>query len=41
MRFIIGFVLGIIVGQVGFTGVAHVMDRGVNAVQEQVQEVAR
>lgn len=41
MKFVIGFVLGIVVGQVGFSGMARVMDRGVSAVQEQAQEVAK
>jgi len=41
MKFIIGFVVGIIVGQVGFAGVARMLDHGVNAVQRQAQEVAR
>jgi hypothetical protein len=41
VKFVIGFVLGIVVGQVGFSGVARIMDRGVSAVQEQAQEVAK
>lgn len=41
MKFVVGFVLGIVVGQVGFQGMARIMDRGVSAVQEQAQEVAK
>jgi hypothetical protein len=41
MKFIIGFVMGIVVGQIGFGGMARVMDRGVNMVQQQAQEVVK
>ena len=41
MKFVIGFVLGIVVGQIGFSGLAQILDRGVDMVQQQAQEVAR
>ncbi len=41
MKFVIGFVLGIVVGQIGLAGLARIMDRGVDMVQQQAQEVAR
>lgn len=41
MKFVIGFVLGIVVGQIGFSGMAQILDRGVNAVKQQAQEVAQ
>jgi len=41
MKFVIGFVLGIVVGQIGFAGLARIMDRGVDMVQQQAQEVAK
>jgi hypothetical protein len=41
MKFIIGFVLGIVVGQIGFSGLARMLDRGVNMVQQQAQEVSK
>jgi hypothetical protein len=41
MKLIIAFVLGIIVGSVGFSGVARILDRGVGMVQEQAQGLAK
>ena len=41
MKFVIGFVLGIAVGQIGFSGLVRIMERGVDMVQQQAQEVAR
>lgn len=38
---IIGFILGLIVATVGFTGIARMMDRGVEAVQEFSKEAAQ
>jgi len=37
----IGFVLGLIVATVGFSGVARIMDHGVEAVKTQSQELAK
>lgn len=40
MKFIFGFVLGVIVATVGFTGVAKIADEGVHKVQNAAKEVA-
>jgi uncharacterized membrane protein YtjA (UPF0391 family) len=39
INFIIGFVLGIVVSSIGFTGIAQVADQGVQKIQETVKEV--
>jgi hypothetical protein len=41
MQFIIGLIFGIVVSTIGFSGVAHIADKGVNAVKEQSREIAR
>jgi hypothetical protein len=41
MKFVIGFVLGIVVGQIGLSGLTRVMDRGIDTVKQQAQEVAQ
>lgn len=41
MQIIIGFILGLIVSAVGFSTVAHYADKGVQAVQSTVREVAK
>lgn len=38
---VIGFVLGLIVATVGFGGVARLLDRGVETIKTQSQELAR
>jgi capsular polysaccharide biosynthesis protein len=38
---IIGFILGLIVATVGFTGIARMLDRGVQTVQEFSKEAAQ
>lgn len=38
---IIGFVLGIIVATVGFTGVAKILDNGIGAVKAHSKELAQ
>ena len=38
---LIGFVLGIVVATVGFTGVARILDHGINAVKTQSQELSK
>jgi hypothetical protein len=38
-NFIIGFVFGIVVATVGFTGVARVLDHGVQTIQNQSKEL--
>ncbi len=38
---VIGFVLGLVVATVGFSGVARLLDRGVETIKTQSQELAR
>ena len=38
---VIGFVLGLIVATVGFSGVAKILDRGIETVKSQSQELAK
>jgi capsular polysaccharide biosynthesis protein len=38
---IIGFVLGLVVASVGFGGIARILDRGVQTIQEQSKELAQ
>ena len=38
---VIGFVLGLVVATVGFGGVARMLDRGIETVKSQSQEMAR
>jgi hypothetical protein len=37
-KLLIGFVLGIVVATVGFSGIARMLDNGVNKVKEVSQE---
>jgi hypothetical protein len=39
--FISGFVVGLIVATVGFGGIARILDRGVETVKTQSQELAK
>jgi hypothetical protein len=39
MQFIIGVLVGIVIASVGFSGVANILDRGVEAVKTQTQEL--
>ena len=41
MKLIIGFVLGLVVASVGFSGIARMLDRGVQTIQTQSQELAK
>jgi hypothetical protein len=41
MRFVIGFILGLVVATVGFSGLARVVDHGVSRVQEVAKEAAQ
>lgn len=41
MGYIVAFILGIMVATIGFSGVAGMMDRGVQKVQEVTKEVAK
>lgn len=38
---IVGFVLGVVVATVGFSGVARILDRGLNTIKTQSQEMAQ
>lgn len=38
---VIGFVLGLVVATVGFSGVARLLDKGVETIKTQSQELAR
>lgn len=38
---LIGFVLGLVVATVGFSGVARLLDRGVDVIKTQSQELAK
>ena len=37
-KFLVGFILGIVVATVGFSGIARMLDNGVNKVKEVSQE---
>ena len=41
MQFIIGVLIGIAIASVGFSGVAKILDRGVDAVKTQTQELSK
>jgi hypothetical protein len=41
MRFILGIIVGIVIASVGFSGVAKILDRGVEAVKNQTQELSK
>ena len=38
---IIGFILGLVVATVGFSGVARILDHGIDTVKHQSQELAK
>lgn len=38
---LIGFVLGLVVATVGFSGIARIADKGVVKIQEQSKELAQ
>ena len=40
-KLIVGFVLGVVVSTIGFTGLARVADRGVEHLKETSQEVVK
>lgn len=40
-RFIVGFILGLIVASVGFGGIARILDKGVSEIQTQSKELAK
>lgn len=37
-KFLVGFIFGIVVSTVGFSGIAKIADNGVNKVKEVTQE---
>jgi hypothetical protein len=41
IKFVSGFVLGLVVASVGFSGIARIMDRGVQTIQNQSRELAQ
>ena len=41
INFVIGFILGVVVATVGFSGIARMLDNGVNKVKEVSQEQAK
>lgn len=40
-RFIVGFVLGLIVATVGFSGIARILDHGVETIKSTSEELAK
>jgi hypothetical protein len=40
-NFIIGTVFGLVLATVGFSGIARMLDRGVDTIKAQSQEIAR
>jgi hypothetical protein len=41
MNFVYGFIFGLIVSTVGFSGAARMMDHGIETVKSQAQTLAR
>jgi hypothetical protein len=41
IKFITGFVLGLVVASVGFAGIARMLDRGVDTIQQTSKELAQ
>ena len=40
-KFFVGFILGVVVATIGFSGVARLLDSGVDVVKEKSQELAK
>lgn len=40
-KFIVGTIFGIVLSTVGFTGITRMLDKGVDTVKTQTQEIAR
>jgi len=40
-KFVTGFVLGVVVASVGFSGISRILDKGVNEIQTQSKELAK
>jgi len=41
MQFLIGIVVGIVITTAGFSGIAKILDRGVEAVKTQTEELTK
>jgi hypothetical protein len=41
MNFVYGFIFGLIVSTVGFSGVARMMDHGISTIKSQAQTLAQ
>ena len=41
IKFIVGFVLGLMVATVGVSGITRMMDNGVQTIQKSAEELAR
>ena len=41
IKFVVGFVLGVTVATVGFSGMAQIMDSGVQTIQQTTKELAQ
>lgn len=41
MKYLIGFIIGIAVGQVGFSGIAKMLDNGVTVIQKYAQDTVK
>ena len=41
MNFVYGFIFGLIVSTVGFSGVARMMDHGITTIKSQAQTLAQ
>jgi len=40
-KLVIGFILGLVVAAVGFSGIARIFDRGVHTIQQTSKELAQ
>ncbi len=40
-KLVIGFILGLVVAAVGFSGIARIFDRGVQTIQQTSKELAQ
>lgn len=41
IKFICGTIFGLILGTVGFSGIARIVDKGVDTIKTQSQEIAK
>ena len=41
MRFLAGFILGVAVATVGFSGIAHMLDKAVHKIEEVTIELSK